>query len=119
MLAEFHGEVLGQEAVLTDLPHMAMHPHGYQAMITDDDDWLQDFATAQLQAEDSLNSVPGEQAGEPTVSGDSNSHSTSGQDGESQKDASVLDLGLQVRHSACQVMRSCAWYCYMSDATTQ
>ena len=46
------GMVLGQDPALTELPHMNMNPHGYQAMITDDDDWLQDFASAQLQVHD-------------------------------------------------------------------
>lgn len=103
VLTDFHGaEVVGQEAILTDLPHMTMHPHGYQAMITDDDDWLQDFATAQLQAEDSPESAPSgsepEQAVEPTMSGNSNRQNTAGPDGEGQKDldAAALDLGLQV-----------------------
>ncbi|KAL3140248.1 hypothetical protein ABBQ38_004520 [Trebouxia sp. C0009 RCD-2024] len=103
---DFHGaEVVGQEAILTDLPHMTMHPHGYQAMITDDDDWLQDFATAQLQAEDSPESAPSgsepEQAVEPTMSGNSNRQNTAGPDGEGQKDldAAALDLGLQVEES--------------------
>lgn len=111
VLADFHVEMVGQEAVLTDLPHMTMHPHGYQAMITDDDDWLQDFATAQLQAEDSPESAPSgsntEQAGEATMAGDSNSQNTAGQDGDSEKnlDAAALHLGLQVNHSACYVMR--------------
>lgn len=105
MLAGFHGEVMDQEELLTDLPHMAMHPHGYQAMITDDDDWLQDFATAQLQADNnSPNSIPSvpkaEQPGEPTISDNSNSHNTASHDGGSEKDldASALTLGLQVNH---------------------
>lgn len=72
MLAEFNGEVLGQEELLTDLPYMAMHPHGYQAMMDiDDDDWLQDFPNAQLQEDNLPDSIPSgpkaEQAGEPTI----------------------------------------------------
>ena len=56
------GMVPGQDPALTNLPHMNMNPHGYQAMITDDDDWLQDFASAQLQAteHDSPSSVHNE-----------------------------------------------------------
>ena len=56
----------GQDPALTDLPHMNMHPHGYQAMMTDDDDWLEDFASAQLQATNSTPSVHTEPSDEQT-----------------------------------------------------
>ena len=120
MLAVFHGEAVGQEPALTDIPHMAMHPQGYQAMITDDDDWLQDFATAQLQANSSPASVhngpEAEQAGTPGMSDNSISHSTASQlGGETKKslDASVLHSDLQVKNL---YMTLCIHCCVLTRA---
>lgn len=88
---------MGQEPVLTDIPHMAMHPHGYQAMITDDDDWLKDFATAQLQAHNSPDSVhngsEAEQAADPAAPDSSISLSMSSGQKKEDVAASGLNLG--------------------------
>ena len=49
---------MGQEPALPDIPHVGMNLQSYQAMIDDDDDdWLQDFASAQLQVASSPASV--------------------------------------------------------------
>ena len=99
---------MGQEPVLTDIPHMAMHPHGYQGMITDDDDWLQDFAAAQLQAHSSPDSVhngpEAEQAAGPAIPDSSISLSMADTGGQKKQDleASVPNLD--------QVKRPCKSY---------
>ena len=73
---------MGEEPALTDIPHMAMHPQGYQATISDDDDWLTDldFATAELHAphspESAHNGPEAEQAGEPIMPDHNMSQST-------------------------------------------
>ena len=78
---------------------MAMHPHGYQAMITDDDDWLKDFATTQLQAHSSPGSVhdgaEAEQAAHPAVPDSSTSQTMADVSGQNKGglEASVLNLG--------------------------
>ena len=88
---------------------MAMHPHGYQAMITDDDDWLKDFATAQLQAHNSpgsvLNGAEAEQAGDPAVPETSTSQTLADVSGQNKEglEASVLNLG-QVKRPCIVIM---------------
>lgn len=84
--------------MLTDIPHMAMHPQGYQAMITDDDDWLKDFATAQLQAHNSPdllhNGPEAAQAGDPAVPDSGISLSMADVSGQKEDlEASVLNPG--------------------------
>ena len=45
MFADHHDARLGEEAALTELPHLNhVNTGSYQAMIVEDDDWLQDFA---------------------------------------------------------------------------
>ncbi|DBA95939.1 hypothetical protein WJX77_004025 [Trebouxia sp. C0004] len=67
-----HEPGLGQEPALTDIPHMgnSSTPGNYQAMIVEDDDWLQDFALSQLQpstlpAAHAVNSLAPEESAEP------------------------------------------------------
>lgn len=104
---------MGQDPALTDIPHMAMHSQGYQAMITDDDDWLKDFATAQLQADHSPESVhngpEAEEAGEP-ITPDHNmsqsaAHASLKQQDKAVLDPSVLELDSQVKRLACHAFK--------------
>ena len=101
---------MGQEPALTDIPHMAMHPQGYQAMITDDDDWLKDFATAQLQAHDSPESVhngpEAQQAGEPIMPDYNMSKRVAhAKQDKEVLDASVLNLDSQMKRLACHTFK--------------